>query len=52
MSIEHIGFRGAKWIEGPVWWQVGVGLVLLLLAGIFSRHVPRPPRQTDSGASR
>lgn len=31
-------FQGAKWVDGPVWWQVGIGLGLFLLAGFWARR--------------
>lgn len=37
-------FQGTKWVEGPIWWQVGLGLAGLLLAGYWARHASRPAR--------
>jgi hypothetical protein len=39
--------RGARWVDGPVWWQVGFGLGFLLLAGFWARRVEQadPDRQ-------
>ena len=36
-------FRGATWVDGPIWWQIGLGSALLLLAGILARRVPSRP---------
>jgi len=41
---SHGWFRGTKWVDGPVWWEVGVGIGLLLLAGFWARRVPLPRR--------
>jgi hypothetical protein len=43
LSYSHGFFQGTKWVEGPVWWQVGVGFGLLLLAGFWARRVPLRP---------
>ena len=32
-------FQGARWVDGPVWWQVGLGLAFLLLASVWARRV-------------
>jgi hypothetical protein len=42
---SHGWFRGTKWVDGPVWWQVDVGLGLLLLAGFWARRVLLRPAQ-------
>jgi hypothetical protein len=39
LSHSRGWFRGAAWVNGPVWWQVGCGLGLLLLAGSWARRV-------------
>ena len=39
LSYSHGWFRGARWADGPVWWQVGLGLGLLLLAAYCARSV-------------
>lgn len=36
-------FQGTKWVDGPVWWQVGLGTGLLLLAVFWARRVPSRP---------
>jgi hypothetical protein len=43
ISHSHGWFRGTKWVDGPVWWQVGLGLGLLLLAGFLARRVSLHP---------
>ena len=40
LSHSRGWFQGTKWVEGPVWWQVGLGSGLLLLAGFWFRRVP------------
>jgi hypothetical protein len=40
LSHSHGWFQGTRWVEGPVWWQIVVGGVLLLLAGFWFRRVP------------
>jgi hypothetical protein len=46
LSYSHGWFQGTKWVGGPVWWEVGIGLGLLLLAGFWARRVPlRPARK-------
>ena len=42
LSYSRGWFQGTKWVDGPVWWEVGVGLGLLLLAGFWARRVPLP----------
>jgi hypothetical protein len=41
LSHSRGWFQGAKWVDGPVWWQVTVGTALLLLAGFWARRLPR-----------
>ena len=38
MRYSRGWFRGVRWVEGPVWWQVGVGLGFLVLAGFLARR--------------
>jgi MYXO-CTERM domain-containing protein len=45
LSYSHGWFQGTKWVDGPVWWEVGIGLGLLLLAGFWARRIPRRPAQ-------
>jgi hypothetical protein len=50
LKYSHGWFEGTKWVDGPTWWQVGLGTGLLLLAGFWARQVPpRPaPREHHS----
>jgi hypothetical protein len=32
-------FRGIEWADGPVWWQVGIGLAMLALAVVWARRI-------------
>jgi hypothetical protein len=43
ISHSHGFFAGTRWVEGPIWWQVGLGLGLLLVAGFLARRVPLRP---------
>jgi hypothetical protein len=43
LKYSHGWFRGTTWVEGPIWWQVGLGTGLLLLAIFLARRVPYPP---------
>jgi hypothetical protein len=42
LSHSHGLFRGTKWVDGPVWWQIGLGAALVLLAVFWARRVPMP----------
>ena len=33
-------FQGTKWVDGPIWWQIGLGAVLLALASFWARRIP------------
>jgi len=44
LKYSHGWFQGTKWVAAPIWWQVALGTVLLLLAGFWARRVP--PRVT------
>jgi hypothetical protein len=44
LEYSHGWFEGTKWVDGPVWWQVGLGTGLLLLAAFWARRVPLAPR--------
>ena len=43
LSSSHGWFQGTRWVDGPIWWQVGMGTALLLLASYWARRVPLPP---------
>ena len=40
---SHGLFRGVRWSESPVWWQVAVGAVLLVVAASWARSIIRQP---------
>ena len=35
-------FRGGRWVDGPVWWQILLGVGFLLLATFLSRRLGGP----------
>jgi hypothetical protein len=43
LSYSHGWFQGTKWVDGPVWWQIGLGVAFLALAGVWARRVPPRP---------
>ena len=44
LSSSHGWFQGTTWVDGPVWWEVGVGVGLLVLAAFWARRVPNKRR--------
>jgi len=40
-DLRHVhGFvRGTRWVDAPIWWQLGLGLALLSLAVFLARRV-------------
>jgi hypothetical protein len=42
LKYSHGWFQGTQWVDGPVWWQIGLGAALLLLAIFWARRVPPP----------
>lgn len=46
LSHVHGFFQGTRWVDGPIWWQVGIGVVLLAVAVFLARRVP--PHATRS----
>ena len=40
LKYSHGWFQGTTWADGPIWWQVGLGTGLVLLAGFWARRVP------------
>ena len=40
LKYSHGWFQGTKWVAGPIWWEVGLGSALLLLAGFWARRLP------------
>lgn len=46
LSKSRQFLRGTAWVDGPIWWQLTLGVALLLLAAYWARHVPpRPARR-------
>ncbi len=41
----HGWFQGTTWVDGPVWWQIGVGVVSLTLSAIFARRLSSTVRR-------
>jgi hypothetical protein len=35
-------FKGTRWVDGPIWWQMGLGAALLLLATVWARRITPP----------
>jgi hypothetical protein len=48
LSNVHGFFRGTKWVDGPVWWQVGLGAALIALAAFLARRVPADASRTSA----
>jgi hypothetical protein len=42
LSNSHGFFKGTRWVDGPIWWQMGLGAALLLLATFWARRIPPP----------
>ena len=40
LKYSHGWFEGTKWVGHPIWWQVGLGTALLLLATFWARRLP------------
>src|SRR5262245_33321450 len=40
LSHVHNFFQGTKWVDGPIWWQIGLGGALLASAVFLARRVP------------
>ena len=38
VSRLHGFVRGARWVDAPVWWEMGLGAILLPLAAHWARH--------------
>jgi hypothetical protein len=49
LKYSHGWFQGTKWVDGPIWWEVGLGMSLLLLAGYWARRVPARVRGKQAG---
>jgi hypothetical protein len=41
-DLSHLhGFvQGTKWVDGPIWWQIGLGGALLAVAVFLARRIP------------
>jgi len=46
LSHVHGFFQGTKWVDGPIWWQLGLGIALLAGAVFLARRVPRDAPRT------
>lgn len=44
LKYSHGWFQGTRWVDGQVWWQIGLGTGLLALATAWARRVPLRPR--------
>jgi len=40
VTHAHGIFQGMKWVDGPIWWQIGLGGALLAWAVFLARRVP------------
>jgi hypothetical protein len=50
LSHVHNFFQGTKWVDGPIWWQIGVGIALLAFAAFLAWRMP--PNATRSPVAR
>jgi hypothetical protein len=50
LRYSHGWFQGTKWMDGPVWFEVGIGAGLLALATFWSRRVPSSATQSKEAA--
>jgi hypothetical protein len=48
VSHLHGVFRGAQSVEAPIWWQIGLGVLLIAVAVFLARRVPRDATRTPS----
>ena len=46
VSHAHELFGGMKWVEGPIWWQLGLGVGMVTLAVLMARRVPANATRT------
>jgi hypothetical protein len=51
VSYMHGFFHGGRWVDGPVWGQIALGIGFLLLGGYWSRRLGEPG-WTSTRASR
>ena len=40
VSDAHGLFGGMKWVDGPIWWQLGLGVGMVAVAVVMGRRVP------------
>ncbi len=49
LSQAHGFFQGTRWVDGPIWWQVGVGVPLLAVAVFLARRIPSDATRSPVG---
>ena len=42
VSYMHGVFKGGRWVDGPVWWQIALGVGLLLFGAYTLRRLGEP----------
>jgi len=40
VSHSHGFFQGTRWVDGPISWELGIGVGLLMLAVFWGKRVP------------
>lgn len=40
VSHSHGFFEGTRWVDSPIWWELGIGVGLLMLAVFWAKRVP------------
>jgi hypothetical protein len=48
VSHAHELFGGMKWVDGPLWWQLGLGVGMVAVAVIMGRRVPANATRSNS----
>ena len=45
-DVRHVRgfFQGTKWVDPPIWWQLALGVALLVVAAWLARRVPYTPK--------
>ena len=46
VSDAHGLFGGMKWVDGPIWWQLGLGVAMVAVAVFMGRRVPANATRT------
>jgi hypothetical protein len=46
VSDAHELFGGMKWVDGPIWWQLGLGVGMVAVAVFMGRRVPANATRT------